>query len=276
MTSLKYYPNSLNRNPRERTKKSDVYRDTIEPIELFYKLLNKPPMECLLGYTIPATYDGTDNTNLKSKEKTNPTHFFRYHDLQSGGGAIVYIPRYSFMHTRAFIKCIFVEAQHSKRGVATRCMYYLKEVADKVDNLASKESKYDGDKVLFYHFELSLCPVPFHVPNWQYDDKYDIDWGNGDIATELMQDGSEEPLDSNVERATYQKLKHWYSKLGFVDAPYLDHHVYYDEEHNKIIEKDVLTKFSISIDRHMMIYPKKNIGYYDIPDDPGQRSAIPM
>ena len=276
MTSLKYYPNSLNRTPRKRIKKDDVCRGTIEPIELFYKLLNKPPMESLLGHTIPATYDGEDNTGLKSKEKKNPTHFFRYHDMQSGGGAIVYIPRYSFMHCRAFIKCVYVEPRHSKKGVATRCMAILKDVANKVDDLAGKDAKYCGDRIPFNHFELSLCPVPFTIENWSYEDKEDIDWGNGDQATEMMQDGSEETLDANLERASYQKLKIWYSKLGFVDAPYLDKHVYYDEEHNKIIEKDVLTPFSNSIDRHMMVYPRKNLGYYDIPANPGDRSAIPI
>ena len=206
MTSLKYYPNSLIRSSRKFTKKADVYRGTIEPIELFYKLLNKPPMESLLGYTIPATYDGEDNTGLKSKEKKNPTHFFRYHDLQSGGGSIVYIPRYSFMHCRAFIKCIYVEPQHSKKGIATRCMNILKEIADNVDSLACKEGNYGGDSIPYNHFELSLCPVPFIVP-WTYEDKEDIDFGNGDKATELMQDGSEETLDADVERVTYQGLK---------------------------------------------------------------------
>ena len=179
------------------------------------------------------------------------------------------------MHCRAFIKCIYVEPQHSKKGIATRCMNILKEIADNVDSLACKEGNYGGDSIPYNHFELSLCPVPFIVP-WTYEDKEDIDFGNGDKATELMQDGSEETLDADVERVTYQGLKIWYSKLGFVDAPYLDKHVYYDEVHNKIIEKDTLTAFSRSIDRHMMIYPAKNLSHYEIPSDPGQRSAVPI
>jgi hypothetical protein len=106
MTSIDRYPVTLQRKYQRMRKREEVEHGTTLPIEVFYKILERGAFESLLGYTIPPEFDGDDHSRLKSIEKKNKTHFYRYHDKRTGSGAIVYIPRHQYFHTRVFIKCL--------------------------------------------------------------------------------------------------------------------------------------------------------------------------
>ena len=52
MTNVDHYPSSLIVKRKRISTRDEVFKNQIEPIEVFYDLIG-PPFERLLGYSIP-------------------------------------------------------------------------------------------------------------------------------------------------------------------------------------------------------------------------------
>ena len=280
MPSIDGYPNTLSwRRRRRRYKPTPTTSNNINPVDVWMNYLNSHPLfDNLKGYTSYSTQLGTngeyEDVPTKFSKRTKSSEYLRFHHKKSGFGCIIHIEPYPQLTNRVFLKCLYVQDEYSNLGIATDCMKELLVITDNVDELAFAGKAYKGKKLVGKYCVLSLFPNAFNVTDWDYEDSNNVDWANKDTAGINIVDNRLGDLGPDKTRMTDQQLKQYYEKHGFVTCEYLDYHYYFSEDHDCIIRGKVLSEYSYQIGRHTMIYPAKNLKYFNIPENPGDRPSI--
>ena len=204
--------------------------------------------------------------------RTGKSDFWKFNDEETGKFAIACLPKHSDQCCRGHLQILWVDERWGGKGIATRAVRALQDVAQDVDGLAAQnDATHDGKKIQCGMFSLWLAPCCFHTPLWDVGDKFapggsnfltEIDWSNPRKATKDMVDDSSEKLPTKLTRLAWDELRDWYKRLGFVEVDGLSHEEVWDDQYMRIRRIPMMRPRSYGIGRLPMVWPEKNASAY--------------
>tara|TARA_R110002020_G_scaffold423886_1_gene633034 strand:- start:1121 stop:1885 length:765 start_codon:yes stop_codon:yes gene_type:complete len=240
----------------------------IDGREIFFNLLNdNKAFKMLKGYSdmyLSMNSDGQYiEKRIRYKQRTQPSFFWRYEDRETNAGAILEVPENKRISCRVILKCLWVPEEHSRKGIAKRCLENVLAMVDEVNELCKSGDKYNDLNINCSCFSTSLVPNPFWTDVWTLDQrKNKLDWSNAAAATKCLEDESYNELPIDKRRATWKELREFYFRLGFVEAEGLSHQQEWDKSTNRIRNHTTMLPRSYCIGRMNLIYPAENLDYF--------------
>ena len=241
------------------------------PNELFIERLKQhSDFEMLYGWIIHSAteeYDFRTNkinrgtSRVRNYKKNVETRHFLYRKPGTDGYALINLPTMiAKMRNLVFLKTIFVEEKYSGNGIATACMDELKKLTLEIDKQAE-----DDETLSFRSCSLYCVPNSFWVSHWTEDNIQEIDWTSDKQVDGNLLDETEAEMDEDKIRMTWEQLRDWYIKLGFVEVRELMYYEYLDTSNTyqwRLVRQQCYSNRSIRLKRFPLLFPAENAGLH--------------
>lgn len=237
----------------------DIFKTKINSSPRFTNLMGYSELTVVMGNTLK---DSWSTKFIRRRERKYPSNVWKYYDEITGGGGIIQIDFYDHLPGLIHLRCIWVPEELAHQGIATRMMKSIQTIA-KTTQTTCEEDQYKGMRIYGRNCTLFLVPNPFYTNTWGLDqDTNSVDWSDPDGPSIDMIDETVNVLPDDKLRVSWQELRDFYKRIGFVEVPAMDTERVYDERLCKIIDRRIMAKRSYEIGRHPMLWPKDNVKYY--------------
>ena len=237
----------------------DIFKTKINSSPRFTNLMGYSELTVVMGKTLN---DSWSNDFIRRCERKYPSNVWQYHDEITGGGGIIQIEFYDHFPGLLHLRCAWVPEEIAHQGIATRMMQSIQNIA-KTTQTICEEDRYHGKRIYGNNCTLFLVPNPFYVSDWTLNqDENTIDWSHPDSPSINMIDETVNELPDDKLRVSWQELRDFYKRIGFVEVPEMDTERVYDERLCKIIDRRIMANRSYVIGRHPMLWPMENVKYY--------------
>ena len=255
-------PNRQRRNKyvqQEYINVKDIFKTKINSSTSFNNLMGYSELTVVMGKTLK---DSWSNQFIRHRERIYPSNVWQYNDEITGGGGIIQIDFYDHLPGLIHLRCAWVPEEMAHQGIANRMMKSIQHIAKKTQTICEKDH-YQGKRIYGSNCTLFLVPNPFYVPDWTLEQNTNtIDWSHPDSPSINMLDETVNDLPDDKLRVSWQELRDFYKRIGFVEVPEMDTERVYDERLCKIIDRRIMAKRSYEIGRHPMLWPMDNVKNY--------------